>query len=294
MGRGRHPSSLASFGPDRSDRLHVYRWPVSHHPAHKTRALDRCHPEFREQAEDLFERVKDRVGEKRPVRLTGSYSIRAYFQGAKVPLRLAKIIIREDFPPDTYVDEAGVYVLIRADDWMAGRLDREPWTRVDLEQTIRIISVLFYGFRLGGRDDLDEIAAAIAAVVLELPPESGRRGARAPLLPHHRTYGSVSGGSPQCCSARHLSARARFPSDAGDACRSPVGADPLPASPLPKGRTTASHPNSESWSVMPSCRSTPAESSGLSPCTRKFSPSRLAQPGSMASADSSVLIHRHR
>ena len=89
------------------------------------------------------------------------------------PLRLAKIIIREDFPPDTYVDEAGVYVLIRADDWMAGRLDREPWTRVDLEQTIRIISVLFYGFRLGGRDDLDEIAAAIAAVVLELPPEIG-------------------------------------------------------------------------------------------------------------------------
>ena len=113
------------------------------------------------------------MGEKRSVRLTGSYSIRAYFQGATEPLRLAKIIIREDFPPDTYVDEAGVYVLIRADDWMAGRLDREPWTRVDLEQTIRIISVLFYGFRLGGRDDLDEIAAAIAAVVLELPPEIG-------------------------------------------------------------------------------------------------------------------------
>ena len=56
---------------------------------------------------------------------------------------------------------------------MAGWLDREPWTRVDLEQTIRIISVLVYGFRLGGRDDLDEIAAAIAAVVLELPPEIG-------------------------------------------------------------------------------------------------------------------------
>ena len=75
MGRGRHPSSLASFGPDRSDYLHVYRWPVSHHPAHKTRALDRYDPEFREQAEDLFERVKDRVGEKRAVRLTGSYSM---------------------------------------------------------------------------------------------------------------------------------------------------------------------------------------------------------------------------
>ena len=146
---------------------------MSHHPAHKTRPLDRYDPEFREQAEDLFERVKDRVGEKRAVRLTGSYSIRAYFQGTKVPLSFAKIIIREDFPPDTYVDEAGVYVLIRADDWMAGWLDREPWTRVDLEQTIRIISVLFYGLRLGGRDDLDEIAAAIAAVVLEFPPEIG-------------------------------------------------------------------------------------------------------------------------
>ena len=146
---------------------------MSHHPAHKTRALDRYDPEFREQAEDLFERVKGRVGEKRAVRLTGSYSIRAHFQGTKVSLRLVKIIIREDFPPDTYVDAAGVYVLIRADDWMAGWLDREPWTRVDLEQTIRIISVLFYGFRLGGRDDLDEIAAAIAAVVLELPPEIG-------------------------------------------------------------------------------------------------------------------------
>ena len=144
---------------------------MSHHPTHKTRALDRYDPEFREQAEDLFERVKDRVGEKCAVRLTGSYSIRAYFQGAATPLTLAKIIIREDFPPDTYVDEAGVYVLIRADDWMAGRLDRKPWTRVDLEQTIRIISVLFYGLRLGGRDDLDEIAAAIAAVVLEFPPE---------------------------------------------------------------------------------------------------------------------------
>ena len=146
---------------------------MSHHPAHKTRPLDRYDPEFREQAEDLFERVKDRVGGKRAVRLKGSYSICAYFQGTKVSLSFVKIIIREDFPPDTYVDEAGVYVLIRADDWMAGRLDREPWTRVDLEQTIRIISVLFYGLRLGGRDDLDEIAAAIAAVVLEFPPEIG-------------------------------------------------------------------------------------------------------------------------
>ena len=169
---------------------------MSHHPAHKTRAFDRYDPEFREQAEDLFERVKDRVGEKRAVRLTGSYSIRAYFQGATVPLRFAKIIIREDFPPDTYVDEAGVYVLIRADDWMAGRLDREPWTRVDLEQTIRIISVLFYGFRLGGRDDLDEIAAAIAAVVLELPPEIRQEGDSRPAVPPGRT-GLVSGGSPQ-------------------------------------------------------------------------------------------------
>ena len=113
------------------------------------------------------------MGEKRAVRFMGSYSIRAYSQGATTPLSFVKIIIREDFPPDTYVDEAGVYVLIRADDWMAGWLDREPWTRVDLEQTIRIISVLFYGVRLGGRDDLDEIAAAIAAVVLELPPEIG-------------------------------------------------------------------------------------------------------------------------
>ena len=153
---------------------------MSHHPAHKTRALDRYDPEFREQAEDLFERVKDRVGEKRAVRFMGSYSIRAYSQGATTPLSFLKIIIREDFPPDTYVEEAGVYVLIRADDWMAGWLDREPWTRVDLEQTIRIISVLFYGFRLGGRDDLDEIAAAIAAVVLELPPESGGTGAPDP------------------------------------------------------------------------------------------------------------------
>ena len=144
---------------------------MPHHPAHKTRALDRYDPGFREQAEDLFEHVKDRVGGKRAVRLTGSYSIRAHFQGATPPLSFVKIIIREDFPPDTHVDEAGVYVLIRADDWMAGWLDREPWTRVDLEQTIRIISVLFYGFRLGGRDDLDEIAAAIAAVVLEFPPE---------------------------------------------------------------------------------------------------------------------------
>ena len=39
--------------------------------------------------------------------------------------------------------------------------------------------MLFYGVRLGGRDDLDEIAA----VVLELPPESGGRGARAPRPP---------------------------------------------------------------------------------------------------------------
>ena len=37
-------------------------------------------------------------------------------------------------------------------------------------------------------------------------------------------------------------------------------------------------PNSESWSVMPSRRSTSAESSGPSPRTQKFSPSRLA-PG---------------
>ena len=68
---------------------------MSHHPAHKTRPLDRYDPEFREQAEDLFERVKDRVDGKRAVRLTGSYSIRAYFQGTKVPLTLAKIIIRK-------------------------------------------------------------------------------------------------------------------------------------------------------------------------------------------------------
>ena len=67
---------------------------MSHHPAHKTRALDRYDPEFREQAEDLFGRVKDRVGEKRAVRFTGSYSIRAHSQGTATPLSLAKIIIR--------------------------------------------------------------------------------------------------------------------------------------------------------------------------------------------------------
>ena len=146
---------------------------MPHHPAHKTRGLDRYDPGFREQAEDLFKRVKDRVGGERTVRLTGSYSIRAYFQRFTTALTLVKIIIQEDFPPDAYVDEAGVYVLIRVDDWMAGWLDREPWTRVNLEQTIRIISVLFYGFRLGGRDDLDAIADTISAVVLEGPPEIG-------------------------------------------------------------------------------------------------------------------------
>ena len=48
------------------------------------------------------------MGGKRAVRLTVRYSIRAYFQGATAPLRLAKIIIPEDFPPDTCVVGAGV------------------------------------------------------------------------------------------------------------------------------------------------------------------------------------------
>ena len=40
---------------------------------------------------------------------------------------------------------------------------------------------------------------------------SGGRGAHAPRPPHHRTYGSVSGGSPQCRSARYLPGEADKP-----------------------------------------------------------------------------------
>ena len=123
------------------------------------------------------------MGEKRAVRLTGSYSIRAYFQGATTPLSFAKIIIREDFPPDTYVDEAGVYVLIRADDWMAGWLDREPWTRVDLEQTIRIISVLFYGFDWAAGTTWTRSRPRSPRWCWNSRLKSGRRGARAPRPP---------------------------------------------------------------------------------------------------------------
>ena len=63
---------------------------------------------------------------------------------------------------------------------------------------------------------------------------------------------------------------ARFPSDADDACRSFLGADRLPASPPSQGVRTAS----QSWSVMPSCGAPTTESSGLSPRTKKFRPSR--------------------
>ena len=40
---------------------------------------------------------------------------------------------------------------------------------------------------------------------------SGRRRAPAPILPHHRTYGSGSGDSPQCRSARYLPMRQTSP-----------------------------------------------------------------------------------
>ena len=147
---------------------------MSHHPAHKTRPLDRYDPEFREAGRRLLRAREGPGGRETRRQAHGPLLHPCVLPGRHgISLRLAKIIIREDFPPDTCVDGAGVYVLIRADDWMAGWLDREPWARVDLEQTIRIVSVLFYGFRLGGRDDPDEIAAAIAAVVLEFPPEIG-------------------------------------------------------------------------------------------------------------------------
>ena len=96
-GRGRYPSPLASVrsGSLRSPATCIGSL-CNITSAHKTRALDRYDPEFRiQQAEDLFERVKDRVGEKRAVRFMGSYSIRAYCPAARtVPLRL-----RDDHHP---------------------------------------------------------------------------------------------------------------------------------------------------------------------------------------------------
>ena len=212
MGRGRHPSSLASFGPDRSDHPHVYRWPVSHHLAHKTRALDRYDPEFREQAEDLFERVTDRVGEKRAVRLTGSYSIRAYFSG-----RHDAAQAREDHHPGGFPSghlrrrgrrlrpDQG-----RTTGWAAGSIaSHGPGsTSSRRSESSRCCSTGF------------DWAAGTTWTILR--PRSPRwcwnsrlnrvgGGLAPPVLPHYPTYGSVSGGSPKCCSSRYLPARLASP-----------------------------------------------------------------------------------
>ena len=147
------------------------RWPMPHHPSYKTRALHEYDTEFRERAEDLFSRVKDRAGDPRAVKRTGSYSFRVHLQGAATPWTLAKIIIRQDFPRAAYLDGSGVYVLLRANGWLDGWLEHEPWNRASPYLTVRITQALFYYFRVSDRDNLDQIADAIAAVILESPPE---------------------------------------------------------------------------------------------------------------------------
>ena len=205
--------------------------------------------------------------------------------------RFAKIIIQEDFPPDTYVDEAGVYVLIRADDWMAGWLDREPWTRVDLGQTIRIISVLFYGVRLGSRDGLDEIAAAIASVVLELPPEIGLGGGLAPLPPHRDVRVSYP--------AVLLSAVALDTSAPGGSIplrRRQIGFRFPRGAPRPLREPRAGHARSARLSASqdaPRQRKRSSCHPGSASYTKKSSPSRHVPARYFGSADSSVPIQRH-
>ena len=144
--------------------------PMSHYLTHLTRPLSRYKPQFREKAEDLFNRVKERVGETRAIALTGSYSFRVHLRGVTIPRTLAKLVIRQPTPVIQGLDTSGVYVLLRADGTLDGWLEHEPWNRARPHLTLQIMSVLFYYFRLSDRDALDAIASAIAAVILNEPP----------------------------------------------------------------------------------------------------------------------------
>ena len=137
---------------------------MAHKPAHHLRPLTRFDPTFQEKAADLFGRVKSRIGEGAVTR-TGSYSFRELPQRfASTPRTFAKIIIREDAVGD------GVYVLLRADGLLDPWLKHDLWTRIDPDLTLRIVSVPFYHFQLSDSDDLDGIADAITAVILNDPP----------------------------------------------------------------------------------------------------------------------------
>ncbi len=136
----------------------------AHIPAHHLRPLTRFDPAFQEKAADLFDRVKSRIGDN-AIDRTGSYSFHETLpRFATTPRTLAKIIIREDARGN------GDYVLLRADGLLDPWLKHDPWTRIDPDPTLRIVSVPFYHFQLSDSDDLDGIADAITAIILNDPP----------------------------------------------------------------------------------------------------------------------------
>lgn len=135
---------------------------MAHHPAYKSKPFHKHKPKLRKKAEDLFDRAKARIGAPCVVKRTCSYTFRVYFKHHPAPRTYVKIILVAE---EEGLDGSGVYVLLRADSTLDGWLEYEPWHRADPSATIRIVSVLFYYFRLSESDDLDAVADAIDAVI---------------------------------------------------------------------------------------------------------------------------------
>ena len=138
---------------------------MAHKPALRIKRFERYPPVLQERAEDLFLLVQHRIGEKLAVIRQGSYSFFERDPPYTTPKTYAKIIIRDDEPHE------GVYLLLRADGTLDAWLEHEPWTRADPQDTVRVISVAFYAFRLRELEDASALANGIADVIrLDEPP----------------------------------------------------------------------------------------------------------------------------
>ena len=138
--------------------------------SYQTKPLTEYEPDFQQRAEELFNRVQERIGRARRQtwRYKGSYSI----FGLTSPQTAVKIIIfeanRGHGSGTPLLHQDGVYVLIRANGTLGDQMRGDQiWERAS-NGTIGIAphhSEHFGYFRLSEQDDANEIADSIERCV---------------------------------------------------------------------------------------------------------------------------------
>ena len=138
--------------------------------SYQTKPLTEYEPDFQQRAEELFNRVQERIGRtrRRAWKYKGSYSV----FGLSSTQTAVKIIIfqsnRGRVSGTPLLHQDGVYVLIRADGTLGDQMRNDPiWERAS-NRMIGIAphhSERFGYLRLSEQDDATTIADSIARCV---------------------------------------------------------------------------------------------------------------------------------